>query len=338
MNNQDYNELMIPLVQEIESRKEEVIDHWINGKRLQNTLKKHSIHPVFFKKHFGYKMLNNLLSILKAEKSAGQCRVIHVLQHFSLDKNIPLQDIYYICSDLKNTLSFFYMNYFYGKIPVEFFWELTNIMDQNFTGVMQEYNLYPVESEDRNFIKTSVIPKESSVVSSNRIQDIRYSKEERYGSAVLFEMVDSSIVDKIDQFTEDLDEFLILLYKIEESSPESSRALMQRGVSIIHRFYALIDLLIVFPVIASTFKNLANFLEELSIEFYENEERKHLLTQHLIGLILDLEHWIDIIFIKRIADDVHYFDASFANNVLEIEWIANQKNIIIHDDNDLEFF
>ena len=62
-----------------------------------------------------------------------------------------------------------------------------------------------------------------------------------------------------------------------------------------------------------------------------------MFVEILIGLGKDLELWIKEIFIKRDAQDIHYFDASFANNCLELEIIFH-KNELEESADDLEFF
>ena len=74
------------------------------------------------------------------------------------------------------------------------------------------------------------------------------------------------------------------------------------------------------------------------MEAYEHSEQKRLLILNLIGLVKDLEQWITIVFIQKIADDVHYLDASFANNVVEIESIFTKRELVSNEEDDLEFF
>jgi hypothetical protein len=45
----------------------------------------------------------------------------------------------------------------------------------------------------------------------------------------------------------------------------------------------------------------------------------------LKGLSADLYKWLDVVFIKYEAENIYYFDASFANNCLEVELIFNEQ-------------
>jgi len=61
-----------------------------------------------------------------------------------------------------------------------------------------------------------------------------------------------------------------------------------------------------------------------------------MLVTMLIGIVKDLEQWIQVIFVERSTEDIHYLDASFSSNILEVE------NLFVETDNseddDLEFF
>lgn len=341
--------LIAVMLKELEKAENEIVERWVNRDRVLEILRSHQIAPQFLKKHFGFRIYHRLLAIIVGEEKAGDCPVIHVLLHFSKDKYIEIQEIFLLCSEFKNTILLYFMEHLYGKVENETFWQLVNILDVNFAGVLATYVdqncdhkiekapiVEKVEVQTKVVSGTPVVQKESTI-DENRLRDIRYSKQERYDAQTLFEMVDTTIIDKIEQFIKDLDELLMVWYDIEEMSAEPAKERMQDGIEIIRGFYGLVDTLIIFPVIVSSFKNLATFLDELNIEFYEDIERKHLLVEWLIGLIKDLEQWINVIFVQKIADDVHYLDASFANNVLEIEASCTRQQIVLEEE-DLEFF
>ena len=55
-------------------------------------------------------------------------------------------------------------------------------------------------------------------------------------------------------------------------------------------------------------------------------------------MLEDFDKWIDLVFISKKTDNIHYFDASFANTCLELEMIFKSKDNIKYDDDNLEFF
>jgi len=338
-----------PFTQELQSIREEVADMWIARDRVAKTL----MSPRFFRDHFGIKIYDYFIDVIQEKSESGNCPVVHVMLHFFEEKEIKLHDVYSICSELKNIVLFHFAKKMHGKVDDVVFWKLADLLDINFSGVIEEYMqdncevIYGCkrgckEEEEKT---TSVIPQtveeikaEKNIQTNQRFEDIRYSKQERYNSDSLFEMFDETVIDKIDMFMDDLNEMLITLYDIEESNSENSVVLMQEVAATLNEFYTLVDTLIAFPIIVSTFKNLSIFLSEITPEMYEKQEQKKLLIMYLIGLANDLEKWIDIVFIQRLADDVNYLDASFANNVVEIEAIFNEKEIETDDEDELEFF
>jgi hypothetical protein len=335
--------LLKPFANELENATEEICKQWIQRQRVVQTLAAHRLSPNFFKKHFGHRVYGIFIDVMRGGTRAGNCPIIIILLHFCDDKHIKLHELYILCSELKNVVLFYFTKNMQGKVDDAVFWHLADLLDVNFSGVIEEFMehhcevIYGCENKFCNNETPKQAPKQAAIA-DHRLKDIRYSKEERYGSDILFEMLDSTVIDKIELFTEDLDELLIIFYDIEEANKEKSFILMKECVRILSKFYVLVDAFAVFPIIVSTFKNLSLFLKELSVEAYEHSEQKRLLILNLIGLIKDLEQWITIVFIQKIADDVHYLDASFANNVVEIESIFTKRELVSNEEDDLEFF
>lgn len=329
------------MINTIESAKSEIVDAWLAQENVLGILHKYKVSPFFFKKHFASRIFQSFMKVVYEKKTVEGCPVLYVLLHFANKQLIPFHEIFLIYAGLKNEIFSYFRVNATGRMSGTEYRVLAQHFDIFFSGLIQD--VMEQASNTTDFTKLSEVidseskPKQSLEI-DNRIKDIRFSKEERYGSDTLFEMLDGMIFDKIEQFIVDLDELLLLLYDMEEVESEQARYLMARAIQRIDQFYHLVDIMVVFPVIANTFKNLCNFLKDLDDNFYNNIEQKNSLILNLIGLIKDLEQWIDVIFVKRIADDVHYLDASFANNVLEIESICSQKQTITNSEEDLEFF
>jgi len=334
---------LTPFANELEGATEKICTQWIQRQRVIQTLAAHRLSPNFFKKHFGERIYGAFITIVRGNGKAGNCPIILILLHFCEDKHIKLHELYLLCSELKNVVLFYFIKNMQGKVEDTVFWDLVDLLDVNFSGVIEEFMnshcevIYGCANKGCTIAANKLSPK-TSTVADHRLQDIRYSKQERYGSASLFEMLDETISDKIEQFAEELDELLLILYDIEEANSERSCLLMDDVTKILSKFYTLVDTFVAFPVMVNTFKNLSLFLEGLNQEEYEQSEQKRLLILNLIGLVKDLEQWITFVFIQKIADDVHYLDASFANNVVEIESIFTKRELVTDEDDDLEFF
>ena len=56
----------------------------------------------------------------------------------------------------------------------------------------------------------------------------------------------------------------------------------------------------------------------------------------LLFLLTDINDWIILVFVQRVASNINYFDASFANGCMEVEMIFAPED---DDDEDgLDFF
>ena len=68
------------------------------------------------------------------------------------------------------------------------------------------------------------------------------------------------------------------------------------------------------------------FLSTLKQDDFAKEDKRSMLFIMLTGLSEDLSKWLDTVFIQKVADDIYYSDASFANNCLEIELVFDDSH------------
>ena len=174
------------------------------------------------------------------------------------------------------------------------------------------------------------------VLHNRRKDDLRFSQHNKISATEFISTLDETIVDKIETLTENFDEFISLLYNFDDANDPSSALIILHDINfLIQNSYNTIDTLVSFPVTVRAFQDLENFLNGLSIEELENQANKKMLAKMLISIIQDLEKWLNVIFTEQSTDDIHYLDASFASNVVEIEAIFADLE---DDDDDLEFF
>lgn len=174
-------------------------------------------------------------------------------------------------------------------------------------------------------------------IEDNKLKNIRFNQSHKLTADEFMQSLDSTIVDKVEEFEEELDDYAMILYDIEKLDTTSSLEKILDINKILIKFSNTVENITAFPIIAETFSELTNFLSSLESESFEDREQKKLLVEVLLGLGKDLELWIKAIFIDRSTDDIHYFDASFANNCIEIEALF-RKDEFESDDGDLEFF
>jgi len=174
-------------------------------------------------------------------------------------------------------------------------------------------------------------------ISKEKLNDIRFTEEDTITASEFVATLDDTIVDKAEDFLEMLNQYTYTLDQLSQNNPRQSLSSIKSLIAILREFYCIVDTLALFPIIVRTFDTIINFLNSLSHEQLENNERKSTLILIFEGLENDLTDWITNIFIERATDNIHYFDASFANNVVEMEAIFRQTEIE-SDEDDLEFF
>jgi len=189
-----------------------------------------------------------------------------------------------------------------------------------------------LELED-NYIKET----QTNTIAQEKLNDIRFTQNSKMSASEFIATLDDTIIDKAEDFLGMLDEYAFTLDDFSHASAVQSLSDIASVTTILREFYYTVDTLTCFPVITRTFDGIINFLNSLSAAQLEDEEKKSTLVLILEGLGNDLEDWITHLFIDRTVDNIHYFDASFANNTLEMEAIF-AENELESDEDDLEFF
>lgn len=166
---------------------------------------------------------------------------------------------------------------------------------------------------------------------------IRFNYGSKISASEFMDELDDTVIDKVEEFLNNLDAYFAILDDMYEADAQTARTLINSIVETFTLFSYTVDTLATFPVIVKAFDDLANFLQTLAPQQLQNTEKKEQLIEILRGLGRDLEEWIINIFEKQNVSDIHYLDASFADNVLEFESLFHETAIEL-DDDDLEFF
>ena len=175
--------------------------------------------------------------------------------------------------------------------------------------------------------------------------DLRYTVDEKISAQELAKELDPSIEDKIENFEEDVESLRISLYDLEEAKKEDARKSLLVIVELLENFDKTVENIGLFNVVSRSFNSLVSFLKDLDDEILLDMKKKILLITFMKGLVDDLEQWIVNVFLEHTTDDIHYFDASFAENCLEIEKVflepeeeQEEQEENEDDDESLEFF
>ncbi len=195
----------------------------------------------------------------------------------------------------------------------------------------------PHEKEKVTQLREEV--KNSKKISNEKLKHIRFNQPNKMSAADFLKTLDITMIDKVELFQDDLDDYTMALYDIDDGEADKALQRLKRVIEILNDFSYIVGNMIVFPVIEETFKGLSLFLSSLEADSFRDKDKKKLLVETLLGVGKDLELWIKTIFIDTTTDDIHYFDSSFADFAVEIESLFHQNDLEVSDDSsELEFF
>ncbi len=175
---------------------------------------------------------------------------------------------------------------------------------------------------------------------TGRFKDIRYTVVDKISAVDFVAEIDEGTFSELDDFRDDLDNFNLLLNDMSLCEPSHFHGYLEQVADFYHRLFKTISAFVVFPAVENTFKEFASFISGITREQLEDLDKQNMLIDALFALSDDLSKWITIIFYEKDTDNIHYFDASFANTCLEIEAMFNEQEAEAAEDDEelLEFF
>jgi len=195
-----------------------------------------------------------------------------------------------------------------------------------------------VHKKDDEITQNTKLQESKSKITEKNKSDLRHTVVEKISATEFNAQLDDTIIDKVENFEEVLDSFASIIYNAENKSPVETKQDLTKANEYLSEFIVLVDSMVIFPIISRSFENLIHFIDDISIDSLSNEENKALLIQMLLAIEQDLASWLRTVFIEKNTQDIHYFDTSFSNSILEIESIFNNISEELDDDDDLEFF
>ncbi len=170
----------------------------------------------------------------------------------------------------------------------------------------------------------------------NALKDIRYTQNDKIDAHTFIQTLDDSVIGKVEGFTHELDRLALLIYDIEDTDAAVTEVKIHEIIDVFNNFTDIIDTLVTFPVMVRALQSFTSMLGALDTDFGEEASKRKLFMTLLLGIVKDLKDWMTNIFIEKTTDDIHYFDALFANNLLEIEALFSASEI--ESDDGLESF
>lgn len=314
------------VVNEIIENRDKIANGWIAKGGVVTTLNKYEIKADFFLNHFGYKVIDHVLNIVKEKKCLSCSPIMYIFKIFFRKKGITQNDLSFICDELKSV----YEEMYDSDVAKE----ISSILDKKLDISLDYIDEYEMKNP---FILDAHLSDDE-----DRLRDIRFSTVHDLSSAGLAELLDDRDLDKIELFSAELDSLKSLISSIEEADATTISSSLPLIVKEFKIFAMVLSDLALFPILVRAFDSFVEFINELDSQKLEDDGKRLLLMMMIGGLCHDLSSWIKMVFVDKLADDIYYFDASFSNNCLEIELLFNQEESTNNESNeemaDMMFF
>ena len=170
------------------------------------------------------------------------------------------------------------------------------------------------------------------------LSDIRTHFETKISAKEFVSKLDENTLKNVKKIEETLNETLDLISSMREYSAEETYKALPNFTKKMYEVYAFIRSLKEFKILAKSFFFLYRFLKNIELEQLEREDKRANLIEMLAILVEDLKDWINVLFVEQSAENIHYFDASFSANILQIENVFILEEECEDDGSDLEFF
>lgn len=178
---------------------------------------------------------------------------------------------------------------------------------------------------------TKALTKEEGLVDKYRIRESVHNMEN-----VDVDDLDTIGKERIDEFRENIADYERNLCTVEGNNIKELRKALTEVLGGLRDLIQALDVLGVFPVAKNAATNLITFVENLDDEAFKEKAKRDLFIDILLSMLGDFDKWIEMVFMSRTAENIHYFDASFANTCLELEMVF--KTDIQSEEETLEFF
>ena len=315
------------MADKLEESKKALVAEWVQSPLVEEKFKINHIGKSFFARHFGIRVVDHMLKVIRGDVKPGYCPVITVMLMFFKEKNIPLSDIFIICSGLRQRMVE-HLNDM-GDFSIELYREISFLIDKNFEGVIAEYfDICLGASAGCPAAGHGGNNKCSATAQAAPSKDPELSNG-KISAAKFWELndINSDDVDELRELAVDVDQTLGEDERMRQEDYEKLRGYFGQYARIVNEFYE--------------FKELGYSLSILT-ELLENTpygnipEADNLRVQTYFESIMhDLNNWCQHVFITRETEDVHYLDDSLLSSIAMLEAFITNKET---EEEELELF
>jgi hypothetical protein len=307
---------------QLEDAKEQIVLDWTRDEDVSCRLKQNGISPKFFAKHFGGRILEYAIGVVKDEMELGNCPVIHVLLQLFREKNISINDIFVICAGLKNTLLQTLLAQ--EALTSKTLDEVARLMDANFEGVMNEY--LDFEYEQRGCKNKWAEPHETPklAVLSTAIPARTLISAVEYLDGVSVDQ------DDLDEMRELEDDAITAMLSDDTLHEESKDKLIKA----LTKYAYMLNSLIEFERLGYSLNMLCEMMIGANIAALP-EQTKRKLPIFCRAIVEDLQAWRVAVLETAHAKDIHWMDDGFLSSISQLEIMLMPQS---NDEDELELF
>jgi YesN/AraC family two-component response regulator len=312
------------ILEDLENSKEDISKIWAASSVVQERLKNHTIDVEYFRTHYGMKVIEYFLGVIKGNSEIGNCPVVIAMIEFFKHKHLPLEDIFMICVHFKNTVN----AYIFDKYDFnnELYEDVSVILDRNFEGVIINY-MKMKGHKNRNVSKSEEKPQIECA-----------ETEEKKEKAILdkinyVEYVLESDVYELQELEEDIDRLAILVTGSKTTIDDS----FQLGTTT-KRYGEILSNYPIFSDLGKCIIKLGTSLIDNAQILIDDKAKMLNITALIEGFVNDLIIWRKEIFINNI-EDYKFLDKSISSNVdMIVMFIEYDESADVSDEGDFEFF
>lgn len=323
---------LLGLIDVIDQDKDTLLAAWMSCPDVHEVLDYHKIKTDFFACHFGIKVINYAIGVVKGANKLGNCPVIGAMLMFFDKKNIPLDDVFMICVNLKNTLIAMMLEN--EMLTFQLFHELSYLIDHNFSGVIREYiHLhYDHTIEHRSCLLEVSTPSKEIKTTNNTcnpmlLQELNPSATPAY--LYLQEIdLDMGIIDELGDIEHETLDSIHL-------SDTINAGVYEKVIVLLYDYLKVINQLMEFQELAFTLTMLIDLLNTTSFESI-SEENKGVVSIYIKAIIDDLSTWRKSVFVNQDAENIHYLDQTLLSSIAQLQIMLSEGDT--NEVAEIEFF
>lgn len=119
----------------LRENRDPVLETWLGNRQVRQRLESRAIGAVFFRNQFALRIYDHLEKIASGEERGGSCPAVTEMLAFLQSKHVPLTDLFFLCTNLKNAL----LKRAAMIGAMEHFDDIARMLDANLEYVMLEY-------------------------------------------------------------------------------------------------------------------------------------------------------------------------------------------------------